>query len=268
MTQDAPLINGSFNTTIAPARRFGRAVLNLLLPPQCLGCDAVVEDLGTLCVDCWQAVSFIGKPQCASCGLPFEFDDTPTNSTTREQNLCGACVRQPPVYQRARAAFAYDDHSRHMVLAFKHGDRTDHAPAFATWMARAGRQLLGEADFIAPVPLHWTRLFTRRFNQAAMLALALQKNTGVPCLPDLLTRTRRTPSQGRLGASARRRNVSGAFAISDKNAAKIQGKRVLLIDDVMTSGATATAVSSVLLKGGAVAVDVLTLSRVLRPSHA
>ncbi|MHA1598868.1 MAG: ComF family protein [Alphaproteobacteria bacterium] len=231
-----------------------------MLPPQCLGCDAVVEDMGTLCVDCWQGVSFIGAPQCAACGLPFEFDE----GQGREEILCAACVHTPPVFDRARSAFVYDEHSRHMVLAFKHGDRTDHAPVFATWMVRAGRDLLNDADIIAPVPLHWTRLFARRYNQAAMLAVALQKKSGVACLPDVLTRTRRTPSQGRLGVSARRRNVSGAFGVTEKHAAKIRDKRVLLIDDVMTSGATVTAASYALLKAGAGAVDVLTLSRVLR----
>jgi len=254
----------SINAGIAPVRRFGRTVLDLLLPPQCLGCDTVVEDLGTLCADCWQAVTFIGRPHCAACGLPFEFDD----SDGREQSLCGACVRQPPVFARARAAFAYDDHSRHLVLAFKHADRTDHAPAFAGWMERAGRELLNQADIIAPVPLHWTRLFARRYNQSAMLALALHKRTGIPCLADLLIRTRRTPSQGKLGPSARRRNVSGAFRLSGKYAAAIKGKRVLLIDDVLTSGATAGAASTALLKGGAAAIDVLTLARVVRPLPA
>ncbi|MBT5013966.1 MAG: ComF family protein [Rhodospirillaceae bacterium] len=245
---------------MAPVRRFSRTVLDLLLPPQCLGCDTVVEDLGTLCADCWQAVTFIGKPQCAACGIPFEFDD----ADGRENSLCGTCIADKPVFERARTAIAYDDYSRHLVLAFKHADRTDHAPAFATWMERAGRELLDDADIIAPVPLHWTRLFSRRYNQAAMLALALHKRSGVQCIADLLTRTRRTPSQGRLGPSARRRNVSGAFMMTDRHRAAIKGKRVLIIDDVMTSGATAAAVTKTLLKGGVGAVDVLTLSRVLR----
>lgn len=252
------------NTTLTPARRFGRSLLDLLLPPQCIGCDSVVEDLGTLCVDCWQAVTFIGRPHCAACGLPFEFDD----ASGSEQSLCGACIRQPPVFERARAAFAYDDHSRHLILAFKHGDRTDHAPAFARWLERTGAELLQQADIIAPVPLHWTRLFARRYNQAALLALALHKRTGIALAADLLTRTRRTPSQGKLGPSARRRNVSGAFRLTEKYSAAIKNKRVLIVDDVMTSGATATAASRALLKGGAAAVDVLTLSRVVRPLPA
>ncbi|MDP7667316.1 MAG: phosphoribosyltransferase family protein, partial [Rhodospirillales bacterium] len=159
-----------------------------------------------------------------------------------------------------------DDASRRLVLAFKHADRTDAAPAFAEWMARAGAELLADGHVIAPVPLHWTRLFRRRYNQAALLAAALGAKAGVPVAHELIVRRRRTPSQGGLGPSARRRNLAGAFAAAPKGADAIADRRVLLVDDVFTTGATARACSRALLGAGAAAVDVLTLARVVRPS--
>jgi ComF family protein len=167
------------------------------------------------------------------------------------------------VFERARAAFRYDEGSRDLILRFKHADRTDSSPAFARWMARAGDALLGDADLIAPVPLHWLRLFMRRYNQAALLASALAPLAGKPAVNDLLQRRRRTPLQGG-GVLARQRNVAGAFAVDPRRRAGLQDKRVLLVDDVLTTGATVSACASVLLRAGARAVDVLTLARVVR----
>lgn len=240
----------------------GRKALDILMPPQCLKCSALIERDGALCIDCWQAVTFISQPYCAACGLPFEFDGSDPLS---RDSLCGACIARPPLFERARAVLAYDDASSPFILSFKHGDRTEAASAFARWMARAGADILGEVDLIAPVPLHWSRLFTRRYNQAALLGQQLGRISGLPSIPDLLVRKRRTPSQGRLNPSARRRNVSGAFRVRQKHSVAIGGKRVLLVDDVMTTGATASAVTRALLAGGAAGVDVLTLGRVLRP---
>src|SRR5690606_32289681 len=170
-------------------------------------CGVTVDAVNALCPACWQQLRFLGPPQCACCGLPFELDQG-------FDALCGACLRSRPVYERARAVFRYDDDSKGLILALKHADRTDAAPAFAQWMARAGAPLLAEAQLIVPVPLHWVRLARRRFNQAALIATALSRLSGVPTVPDLLVRRRRTPSQGRLSRAGRERNVQGAFAVS------------------------------------------------------
>jgi len=241
----------------AGIKRVGNRVLDIVLPPRCLKCGTTVDAVGALCADCWPAVAFLASPQCAACGLPFEFDLGP-------EALCGPCAGERPVFERARAAFRYDEGSKDLILRFKHADRTDSSPAFARWMARAGAALLADADLIAPVPLHWLRLFMRRYNQAALLASALGDLAGKPAVNDLLLRRRRTPSQGGLGALARRRNVAGAFAVDPRRRMLLQDKRVLLVDDVLTTGATVSACTSVLLRAGARAVDVLTLARVVR----
>ncbi|MCG8360753.1 MAG: ComF family protein [Kiloniellales bacterium] len=235
------------------------AALNAILPPRCIACGITVERPGNLCPDCWDGMDFLAPPWCTACGLPFEYD-------LGAEALCGDCSRALPPYARGRAVMAYDEASRRLLLRFKHSDRTDAAPAFAAWMARAGAALAEEAELIVPVPLHWTRLFRRRYNQAALLALALGRRCDKPVVTDLLLRRRATPSQGRLSRSARARNVAGAFAVKPARRARLRGRRVLLIDDVMTTGATLEACSRALLAGGAGAVDVLVLARVLRTS--
>ncbi len=238
-------------------RELSRLVLDAVLPPQCLACGKVVDTVHALCPDCWAAMSFIAEPMCACCGMPFEFDPGPGA-------LCGACLRKPPPFARARAVF--DDASRSLVLGFKHADRTEAAPAFGRWMARAGSGLLADADLIAPVPLHWTRLFWRRYNQAALLAKVLGEVSGVPVVPDLLARRKRTPSLGHMGPPARRRVLAGAFAVRPARKPLMAGKRVLLVDDVLTSGITVAKCARLLTRAGAQAVDVLTLARVVRPA--
>lgn len=243
---------------LAPATGLRRArdrVLDLLLPPRCLGCGVPVAATGTLCTACWRGITFLGAPCCASCGYPFDFDLGPGG-------LCGACLAAAPQFDRARAALRYDDASRPLILALKHGDRLHLAPPLAQWMQRAGADLLADADVLLPVPLHWTRLFARRYNQAAVLAHAIAKAGGPPVAAASLIRRRRTPSQGNKNASARRRNVAGAFAV--RAADKLRGKRVVLIDDVFTTGATVEECARVLKRAGAARVDVLTLARVVR----
>jgi ComF family protein len=222
-------------------------------------CNALVETEGVLCVDCWPKVEFLGPPQCAACGLPFSFE-------MGDAALCGACVRERPAFDRARAVMVYGDVSRKMILAFKHGDRTDTAPALGRWLCRAGAELVHGADIVAPVPLHWTRLFERRYNQAALLAHAVGRQAGLPVIADLVERRRRTRPQVRMGPAARKRNLRGAFRVNAKRQARIQGKRVLLIDDVMTTGLTAALCAKALKATGAAAVDVLTVARVVRPA--
>jgi len=239
------------------ARRVGRQLLDTVLPPRCLKCATIVDAVGALCTRCWPQIAFIAPPHCARCGLPFEFD-------LGAGALCGACLAEQPPFERARAAFRYDDDSKDLILRFKHADRTDAAPAFARWMARGAPELITDADLIAPVPLHRLRLFMRRYNQAALLATAIGRLAGRPAVNDLLILRRRTPSQGGLGAAARRRNVAGAFAVHPGRRAALEDRRVLLVDDVLTTGATVSACSSVLLRAGARAVDVLVLARVVR----
>jgi ComF family protein len=238
-------------------RGAGRAALDLVLPPRCLACGVTVAVTHALCPACWSEIAFLGAPQCACCGRPFA-------EPTAPETLCGACLKRRPLYHRARAVCRYDEASKRLVLAFKHGDRTDTVPALARWLARAGDALIADCDLIAPVPLHWTRLFARRFNQAAMLALATGRLAGRPVVPDLLERRKRTPPQGRSSRDQRRRNVAGAFAVARRHRAAVADRRILLIDDVLTTGSTAEACSRALLGAGAAAVDVLTLALVVR----
>lgn len=241
-----------------------RSLVDAVLPPQCLACDALVAAPGSLCAACWQAADFIAPPFCTRCGIPFEFD-------AGSGALCGACAAQEPDYDRARAVLRYDDVARRLVIAFKHGDRCEGAPAFGRWLARAGGELIAQADLIVPVPLHRNRLWRRRYNQSALLAQGLVRALGrgaPPLVPDLLVRRRATPSQGGLSADQRRRNVRGAFAVQRGQEARVGGKRILLIDDVMTTGATVAACASALEHAGVAAVDVLTLARVARPGRA
>lgn len=243
------------------AGRLGRAALDTVLPPRCLSCRAEVAAPGTLCHACWQTLAFLGPPHCAGCGLPFPFDPGPG---TR----CADCLRDPPPWGRARAVLRYDDASRGLAVPFKHADRTDMAPALGAWLARAGAELLADADVLVPVPLHRFRLIARRYNQAALLALAAGKAAGVAVVPDALVRTRNTPSQGRLKPGERAKNVRGAFAVRPGRVEAIAGRRVVLVDDVLTTGATAEACTRALARAGAAAVDVLTLARVIRSGVA
>jgi ComF family protein len=200
-------------------------------------------------------MTFFAPPWCAVCGLPFPHP-------MGEEAVCADCARQKPSWDRARAVMRYDKHSRHLVLALKHGDRTHVARALGRWMGRAGAELFEGADMIVPVPLHWTRLFTRRYNQAGLLAHAVRAAGGPPVMADWLVRRRRTPSQGRLGPVARVRNVRGAFAV--RRGCDVKGKRIVLVDDVLTTGATVEECARVLRRGGAAFIGVLTLSRAVR----
>ena len=232
--------------------------MNMLLPPHCGACDTAVDMPGRLCADCWSKVGFIVAPYCARCGTPFEIE-------AENGALCAACMRTPPAYRRARAAILYRNVGRDLVLVLKMADRTWIAPALGGWMAGAGAELLRDADLIAPVPLHRWRLLSRRFNQSAMLAAA-SRTSGATLMPDLLVRARATKSQARLSAVERRHNVQGAFRLRRRHAELVRDKSILLVDDVITTGATAEACVKALLGGGAAAVDVLTLARTLNRS--
>ena len=238
----------------------GRTLLDAVLPPLCLGCAEIVDEPGSLCTECWARVCFLGSPQCSRCGYPF-----PAAADGGTQGLCGSCLGRPPRYRRARAVVAYDERARSLVLPFKHGDRTDMARAYGRWMARAGAELTADADLIAPVPLHWRRLFSRRYNQAVLLARAVARETARPLAPDLLRRVRWTGSQAGLAAKDRRSNVFRAFEVHPRWVERVGGKGVVLVDDVLTTGATVEACARALHRAGASHVDVLTLARVVRP---
>jgi len=242
------------------AQRTARALLDIVFPPLCMGCRKRVSEPHALCAACWLAISFIEAPLCAKCGTPFDAD--PGGET-----LCGPCHIHRHDFDRARSLFRYDDASKSLILGLKHGDRLDHLPGLARWLARAGGELLRDSDIIVPVPLHRWRLWKRRFNQSALLAEQIARHSGKPHRPLVLIRTRHTPSQGEMpSAKARRRNVLRAFKVPSARLAEIRGRRILLVDDVFTTGATLNACARALKRAGAARVDVLTVSRVVRPS--
>lgn len=239
------------------SKAFLRNAADFLWPPRSLVSRERGLGKGPLAPHEFSQIHFLSGAVCERCGMPLgaELDDGAT---------CAACIARPPRWDRARAAFVYDPASRRLVLDLKRSGRRDGLGTFAGWMAQAGRTLLDEADIIVPVPLHYGRLASRGFNQSAWLGGALSRRSGVPMLVDALQRTRRTPTQGGLSARARRRNVAGAFAARPSRAGLIKGKRVLLIDDVLTTGATLSACTRALRRAGARQVDVLVLARVVR----
>ena len=238
-----------------PVLHFGRQLFDVILPPRCKKCGALVVEDDGLCSDCWASVTLLGPPCCASCGLPFDYDVGPGA-------LCGACMAVPPSFDVARSALVYDDVSREMILRFKYGSDEALCRLFARWMVSAGADLFAAQSIIVPVPLHPWRRIRRRFNQSALLATEIARLTGLPHDPLSLVRVKRTPSQGGLGRKARKLNVRGAFAVRPDRRERIAGRRIILIDDVWTSGATAEACIRACRRAGAGSVSLLTLARV------
>jgi len=235
-----------------------RLAVDLALPPLCPACRDPVGDGAGLCATCWSKLSPIERPFCEKLGIPFTYDPGPGI-------LSMQAMANPPAYQRARAAVRYDDVARTMVHAIKYGDRLDLAPVMARWMGRAGAELMGEADVMMPVPLHWRRMWARRFNQSAALCNTLSKNSGLPANFTALRRVKATPQQVGLSKSERASNVQGAFRVAAEARGEIRQRRILLIDDVLTSGATVDACARALLRAGARQVDVLVFARVVDP---
>lgn len=228
----------------------GRLVVDSVLPP--------TDD-----TDIFATLTFLDDPCCACCGYPFDHQMSGISAFDLQ---CAACLARRPACATMRSALQYDDVSRTLILSFKHGGHTDRLQTFAAQMHRAGRTALAHADVIIPVPLHRTRLIKRRFNQSALLARALSRRCAVPMDAHRLRRAKRTPSQGGLSAQGRRRNVQGAFTVD--NAALIAGKRIVLVDDVMTTGATLNACARTLKRAGAGRVDAVCLARVVKPLPA
>ena len=239
----------------ASMRRALRRLIDVALPPLCPACREPVEDQA-LCASCWSKLSFIARPYCERLGIPFAYDPGPGL-------LSMQAIADPPSYTRARAAVRYDDIARALVHAFKYGDRLDLAPTLGRWTAAAGRELLAEADALVPVPLHWRRLWARRFNQSATLAQAVSAVSGVPVLHGALKRAKATQHQVGLSQAERAVNVQGAFRVPAEGKADIAGRRLILVDDVLTSGATVDACTRALLRAGATNVDVLVFARVV-----
>jgi ComF family protein len=229
---------------------------SILFPPMCGGCRRLVTQPGALCGKCWPRLRFIERPWCEVLGTPFTHD-------MGEGIVSPEAIANPPPFSRARSAVVYSGVAREMVQGLKFRDRTELAPWMARWMVRAGADLLADAEFVVPVPLHRRRFFVRRFNQSAELARTICDLSGKRFAPELVARIKATRQQVGLGAREREDNVRGAFRVDPRSKAALAGRRVLVVDDVYTTGTTVYALAKALKRSGAGDVDVLTFARVL-----
>lgn len=235
-----------------------QAALQVLYPPQCISCGApVTSDFG-LCADCWRETPFIAGLVCDQCGLPLPGSDT------GERVLCDDCMTIARPWGQGRAALGYRDNGRRLVLALKHGDRMDLARPASGWMLKAVLPILQPDTLAVPVPLHWLRLVRRRFNQAALLSRAIAQRAGLDHCPDALIRHRSTGNQDGKTRDARFANLVDAFSVPRRRVPLVEDRNILLVDDVMTSGATFAAATEALFSAGARSVNVLCLARVAK----
>jgi ComF family protein len=241
------MVLGVFRTCV-------RWVLDFALPPRCAGCGTIVAEVHSFCPDCWKQVEFLGDGGCQTCGIPL---------AATEADTCGVCLAKPPRIARTRAAVAYGDLSRGLAIKLKYGRKVAVAKTMARYMQSLVQQ---DGDrVIIPVPLHRSRLWSRGFNQSALMASELSRRLGIPADALALQRTRRTPALKGMSMLQRRRTVAGAFKVRDKGA--VTGRTIVLIDDVLTTGSTAEACARALKKAGAARVELVTWARVVKPSQ-
>jgi len=238
-------------TWLATAARWA---LDFALPPRCAGCGIIVADVHSFCPDCWKQIEFLGLSGCVTCGMPLQ---------ATEQATCGVCLARPPRIARTRAAVAYDEISRGLAIRLKYARKV----ALARTMARYMAPLVGDAPdcLLIPVPLHRTRLWSRGFNQSALVARELSRRLGIPAAPLALARSRRTPPLKGMSPLQRRKTVAGAFRVRERGA--IAGKTIILVDDVLTTGSTAEACARVLKRAGAARIELVSWARVVKPSQ-
>lgn len=241
------------------ARHVLRPVLDFALPPRCPGCGAVTAEPHRFCLGCWSQLVFLGDPCCARCALPFDYE-------AGGEALCGACLAHPPRYDRLRAAVAYGDIPRAVALKLKYGGRPGMAETVARFMAR--HVVAHDDAILVPVPLHRWRIWRRGYNQAALIATALARRTGLEARLDLVARIRRTPPLRQMSPRERRDALRGAFRVPPHRKADVKGRAFILVDDVYTSGATANGCARALRRAGAARVDVLCWARVVKPEAA
>lgn len=243
------------NAALSTARKGLGAVLDFVLPPRCLSCGVDVDKSGTLCPSCWGELSFIMDPFCDNCGVPLP-------QTLPSGVVCPECSSNVPPFAKARAALIYKGPVMRLVSRYKYHDQLQSTLLLTGWMQLAGKALIDEAEMIVPVPLHWKRLFLRRYNQAAELGRTLAKANAKPFASTLLVRRKATQPQASLTRVGRVANVKGAFIVNPKLAKDaVKDKTILLVDDVMTTGATITACAKALKKAGARKILVLTVAR-------
>ena len=233
-----------------------QTAVSLIYPPRCLGCGGLVGQDAGLCGPCWRETEFISGTVCEGCGVPLP------GESDGFRIECDDCMATPRPWSQGRAALVYGGKARELVLALKHGDRLDIAPPAAVWMARVAEPLLQDSPLVCPVPLHWSRLLKRRYNQSAVLARALARRAGLQYCPDLLRRHRRTPSLDGRSRSERFRLLGDVIGVPPRKAPALSGRSVLLVDDVMTSGATLSACADACLRAGAEEVRIVVLARV------
>lgn len=241
-------------------------IMSIILPPRCALTGDIVDAPGMISSKAWASLRFVAAPCCVSCGVPFDIDSEAPEGVSDELSYqkCAVCIATPPLYTEARAAVVYDEQSRNLILAFKHADQTHLTVTFTPWLETLLIQNQWMIDYIIPVPLHWTRLFKRRYNQSALLAHSLSQSTKIPALVNCLKRMRATDTQAHLKVKDRHENVKNAFDISLPKGVTLSSKSILLIDDVYTTGATIHECTKTLFNAGVKAVYVVTLARAVR----